>query len=271
MTHEERTPEAIRHHYLVERELADRLRNAPSQQRPALYRETYDELFRRVADHPQHTRAANPDTRREAVERQARYVTRYLDSTSHFLEIGGGDCALSRRLSSSVERVTVAEVSPEIVPDDLPPNVEVRMTDGTAIPAEHIDVAFSNQLMEHLHPDDAERQLHNIYAALRPGGRYVCVTPNRLVGPHDVSMYFDHVATGFHLREYTNRELAALMREAGFRRVVGALPHGSGATEYPVWTIGLIEQALRFVPPRLRRKLPEAVKRLLNLRLVAMK
>ena len=80
-------------------------------------------------------------------------------------------------------------------------------------------MAFSNQLMEHLHPDDALEQLTQIIAALAPGGRYLCVTPNRLNGPHDVSRGFDTTATGLHLHEYTVRELAGIMKKAGFRRV----------------------------------------------------
>jgi hypothetical protein len=74
-------------------------------------------------------------------------------------------------------------------------------------------------LMEHLHPDDAMEQLRSIADALRPGGRYICITPNRLTGPHDISAGFDDEARGFHLREYTYRELACAFRRAGFRRV----------------------------------------------------
>jgi predicted SAM-dependent methyltransferase len=36
--------------------------------------------------------------------------------------------------------------------------------------AESVDLAYSNQLMEHLHPDDASEQLANVYRALKPGG-----------------------------------------------------------------------------------------------------
>ena len=39
--------------------------------------------------------------------------------------------------------------------------------------------------------------LANLYRALKPGAVYVCITPNRLSGPHDISLYFDSVATGF--------------------------------------------------------------------------
>jgi hypothetical protein len=62
-------------------------------------------------------------------------------------------------------------------------------------------------------------QLHNIAKALKPGGRYICITPNRLNGPHDVSSGFDEVARGFPLHEYTHGELGRALRDAGFHRV----------------------------------------------------
>jgi hypothetical protein len=64
-------------------------------------------------------------------------------------------------------------------------------------------VAYSYQLMEHLHPGDALEQLVNIYQALKRDSVYCCVTPNRISGPHDISVYFDTVAQGLHLKEYS--------------------------------------------------------------------
>jgi SAM-dependent methyltransferase len=73
--------------------------------------------------------------------------------------------------------------------------------------------------MEHLHPEDAAEQLRNIYRVLKPGGRYICITPSKLSGPHDVSKYFDDEPTGFHLKEYSTGELAAVFRIAGFQEI----------------------------------------------------
>jgi SAM-dependent methyltransferase len=117
--------------------------------------------------------------------------------------------------------VYALDVSAEITrTDTLPANFSLILSDGTTIdvPPDSITVAYSNQLMEHLHPDDALEQLSNIYRALAPGGIYICVTPNRLTGPHDISRHFDPVATCLHLKEYTNTELMALLRRVGFRK-----------------------------------------------------
>jgi hypothetical protein len=72
--------------------------------------------------------------------------------------------------------------------------------------------------MEHIHPDDAFEQLKNIYNSLIVGGHYICITPNRVSGPHDISKYFDIVATGFHLKEYSVSELVKLFEKVGFSR-----------------------------------------------------
>jgi hypothetical protein len=79
---------------------------------------------------------------------------------------------------------------------------------------------ISNQLIEHLHPDDIDTHMRAARVLLKPGGRYTFATPHRLTGPHDVSKVFGLDApAGMHLREYTNLELARSLRRAGFRRI----------------------------------------------------
>ena len=56
----------------------------------------------------------------------------------------------------------------------------------------------------------ALEQLQNIHRSLADDWLYICITPNRLDGPHDVSQYFDGVARGFHMKEYTTAALARL-------------------------------------------------------------
>ena len=75
--------------------------------------------------------------------------------------------------------------------------------------------------MEHLHPDDAIVQLTNIKNALTNGGKYICITPNRINGPHDISRYFDKEASGFHLKEYTFTDLNKIFKNIGFSTVCG--------------------------------------------------
>lgn len=218
-----RSDAALRHHYEVEKELAARLRSASKEQRSKLYSDAYDELYARVPDHPQLMRKAARVSRAQAVLAQRRFIDRFFKRNDlTFLEVGAGDCALALDVARQATRVYAIDVSSGITGGlTPPPNFSLVLSDGCSIPvaAGSVDVAYSNQLMEHLHPDDADGQLQNIYRALKVGGMYVCITPNRLSGPHDVSDGFDEVATGFHLKEYTVFDLDRLFKRAGFATV----------------------------------------------------
>ena len=266
----ERTLEQLRHHYDVERELADRLRHAPREERKALYAGVYDELFRRVPDHPQLTWRQDASERARTVAVQLELLDRYLSPNSTFLEVGAGDCALSLAAAARVRDVYALDVSAEITAGlDAPGNFELILSDGTSVPVPpgSVDVAYSNQLMEHLHPDDAREQLANIHRALAPGGVYLCITPTRLLGPADISKHFDDVATGFHLREYTNRELSRLCREAGFRRTQALVWLKWFGVAVPSRAAAAVESVAERLPRRARRPLG----RVLGVNLVAWK
>jgi len=258
----ERTARQIRAHYLIERELADRLRNAPAESRLGLYKEVYDELFRLVPDHPQLAARDRDEAhakRMRTINWQLGWLKPFLRPQTHFLEVGAGDCALALRVARQVASVHAVDVSPEIARVPVTSNVKLVLSDGISIDVPHgtIDVAFSNQLMEHLHPDDATAQLRSIYRALAPGGRYLCITPNRLYGPRDVSMHFDDVATGLHLKEYSARELRAVFLRAGFRKVrfySGARGHYV-AVPYPV--LAMAEMLLEALPAKIRRRVAD--------------
>jgi SAM-dependent methyltransferase len=254
-----RSDERLRAHYEIEVELADRLRNAPTDARRELYGRVYDELFARVPDHPQLVRRADPAEQAEYARRQVELIIRFLPPGGHYIEIGAGDCATVRGVAAFAGRATAVEVSAEIVPPDLPANVDVAISDGVSVPVDpgSADVVYSNQLMEHLHPDDAAEQLRNIATALRPGGRYICITPNRLTGPHDISAGFDDEARGFHLAEYTYGELIPAFKAAGFRRVrvLERVPArlGSWAGGVPAAPYLGVERLAKHLPRRLLR------------------
>ncbi|TMG77025.1 MAG: class I SAM-dependent methyltransferase [Betaproteobacteria bacterium] len=253
------TPTAypLREHYLIERELADRLRSAPRSERGALYSELYDELFRRVPYHPM-LHVGDLPQREHDITRPLRLLRSFLTCESVFMEIGAGDCALAMRAASLAKQVYAIDVSEEITRSVVPPgNFKLILSDGCSIPVPEggIDVAFSNQLMEHLHPEDAGEQLRNIYRSLAPGGAYVCITPNRMYGPHDISKHFDQIATGFHLREYTAREIRKLFVDAGFAEVRFYASARGRFLRCPYWVIAALESTLGALPYPLRKRL----------------
>jgi SAM-dependent methyltransferase len=175
-----------------------------------------------VPSHPILFRTVTPAEKQNKIRWQLQFLRRFLKPEHSFLEVGAGDCALALEVAAMVARVYAVDVSAKLTESITPPgNFELCISDGSsvAVTANSVDVAYSNQLLEHLHPDDAMRHLREIYRVLKPGGVYVCVTPNRLGGPYDISRFFDPVATGLHLKEYTVTESSDLFRSVGFARL----------------------------------------------------
>ena len=273
---ESRPPERLRVHYLAERQLADRIRATQTYaERQAIFASMYDELFRLVPDHPRLAqKGASTGARERDIGWNLAQLAPYLVRGCTFLEIGAGDCALSARVARDAKQVYAVDISDQHQ-GTLPLNVKVVLTDGRSIdvPAESVDLAFSDQLMEHLHPDDAIEQLRNIHRALKPGGVYMCVTPNRVYGPSDISAFFDDEPRGFHLKEYTLPEILAVFRAAGFPKAhvyVGARGH---FMRVPALFVRAIEAALQAMPAALRRRLADmkVFRALLGLRVAAIK
>jgi len=216
------TIEQIRHLYEVEKKLAAKLRHSTKEERQHLYTRVYDDLFQKVPFHPQLINKADPEVNLQWNLSRIRLIQEFLHPDATFLEVGPGDCCLASEVAKITRQVYAVDVSNEITKDiDFPPNLELVISDGVSIPVEagSVNVIYSDQLMEHLHPEDAIEQLQNIYNALAPGGVYICHTPNRLSGPHDISGCYDEIATGFHLQEYLVTDLYALFKKVGFSQI----------------------------------------------------
>ena len=253
---EKRSAERLKLHYMVERRLADRVRAASTaEERRAVFATMYDELFRLVPDHPRLlARQTAQQERVTGIAWDMAQLKPFIRPGCTFLEIGAGDCALAARVAGVAGQVYAVDIADQ-TREKLPPNVQLALSDGRSIPVPEgcVDVAFSDQLMEHLHPEDAMVQLANIHRALKPGGVYVCITPNRLYGPSDISAYFDDEARGFHLREYSVRELRQILQGAGFPRVQVFVGARGFFARCPAWLVEGLELALEVLPVRLRR------------------
>ncbi len=263
--------ERIITHYKIEKELASILRNATKKERKKLYTELYDELFNKVPYHPQVVNKVDPTARKRAVLRSLRLINKQISPETVFAEIGPGDCALSLEVSSRAKQVYAIDVSKEITRHTtLPDNLDIIISDGSSIdlPGNSVDLVYSNQLMEHLHPEDASEQIQNIHKILKKNGRYYCITPNRLTGPHDVSAYFDDIASGFHLKEYSNSEIYKLFMDAGFTRVIAYMGKNGIYIRIPIqWKIYL-EKFIEILPSKLKTRFCKLIPVRLVLRII---
>jgi SAM-dependent methyltransferase len=271
-----RTKSQLKEHYLIERQLADKLRNAAPEERRSLYNSLYEEMYRRVPNNPVLQKKMTSDKQQVIVDKQVRFIKKLSDRETIFLEIGAGDCSLSFKTAELVKQVYAVDVSETVTnAANAPENFMLFISDGTSIPVpkNSINIAYSNQLMEHLHPDDALKQIGNIFASLKAGGCYICITPNRITGPHDISKYFDSIATGFHLKEYTVSELRKLFKAVGFRKVfcfIGA--RGWYIKVMPFWPI-VIENIIQIIPTKIRKivKKIRLVRILTGIRIIGIK
>lgn len=265
------TKAQIREHYEIEQLLAGRLRSASRDERRSLYTEVYDELFRRVPHHPQLTERISMKQRWTAAVRQAKFLCSIAKTSKPvYLEVGPGDCLTSLVMAEHAEKVYAVDVSSEITNKlSPPPNFSLILSDGCSVdvPRESVDIAFSNQLMEHLHPEDAVNQLRNIFLALKPGGRYFIITPSRASGPHDISQHFDNVATGFHLHEYLVDELIAECRSAGFQSFSAFMGKDGHYVRIPIWLVRFMERVASHLPKRFAKLAPFRL--LLGIRILA--
>ncbi|MBN2185125.1 MAG: methyltransferase domain-containing protein [Candidatus Krumholzibacteriota bacterium] len=257
-----RSKKELRLHYEVEKELAKRLRNSSCEERHHLYSILYDELYQRVPHHPQIRKKASPELEASKLARRSKLLSRYLNNDSVFMEIGAGSGSLSLKLAKTAKQVFAVDVSAEIAKDlEIPPNMKYLISDGCSIPVSDgsVDLAFSDQLIEHLHPDDVVKQLKNIFSALRPGGIHICLTPNRLNGPHDISQYFSMVAEGFHLKEYTNSELKRLFKDAGFSKISVLIGARGTYIKTPCFVVSTVEKILSCLPCNIRRRIADTM------------
>ena len=272
----DRTMEQLQEQYVIEKELANKLRLASREERRSLYSSVYDELFRRVPHHPQLTRQSSPKDSQVYVVSQIKALKPFLDKEYTFLEVGPGDCALSLEMTKLVAQVYAVDVSNEITKNlSSPQNFKLVLSDGSSVPVPQnsVNLIYSNQLMEHIHPDDAIEQLQNLYNALAPGGIYFCVTPNRLNGPHDISRYFDTIATGFHLKEYTVSELSALFKKAGFSKIMVRVGARGWHINMPIFLSVLSEKLLLLLPYKIRKLIASSLpaRKLLGICLIGVK
>ncbi|MDB9315915.1 class I SAM-dependent methyltransferase [Spirulina sp. CS-785/01] len=257
-----RTEAQIRHHYEVEKELANRLRNSTKEERKHLYNDVYDELYQKIPHEPLVERTNNPEAQAWVANQRLELLGEFLAPDKTYGEIGPGDCCVSLAVTQYVKQVYAIDVSQEISKKvKTPDNFKLVLFDGCNIPLPEnsLDIVYSNQVIEHLHPEDALDQITSIFQVLALGGFLICITPHRLSGPHDISQFFDQVATCFHLKEYSIKELYQVLYKAGFGKIWLYKSYKKTHFKLPLnpltlTLVGAVEGIVGSLPFKLKRK-----------------
>jgi SAM-dependent methyltransferase len=257
-----RTFEQIRNHYEVEKAIAARLKEATKEERKIIYRTMYDELLRRVPDHPRLRRPKGDTFVKTANIKKLRLVEKFLNKSTTFVEFGPGDCSF---VTSICDRVRIAygvDISDQRTQGyNLAANFELIIYDGYDLALEEAsaDIVFSDQLIEHFHQEDVELHFQLVRKILKPQGVYVFRTPHRFTGPHDVSGYFSDVPEGFHLREWTYFEIADLLKDSKYLSWWGYWCSKALCIKVPFGWLITIERLFNIFPKRLRKPLSRLV------------
>lgn len=207
--------EQLRNQYEVEKGIAEKLRKTDREGRKRLYKTMYDELFRQCPDHPRLKLREDAKMTEVVNQRKSKLIENFINKSTVFVEFGCGDCRFAIDVSNRVRFAYGVDISDQRgLVDTVPNNFALIIYDGYDLEMQEssVDVAFSDQLIEHLHPEDTESHFQLVRKILKPRGVYVFRTPHRLSGPHDVSGYFSDEPEGFHLKEWTYGEVAKMLK-----------------------------------------------------------
>lgn len=148
----------------------------------------------------------------------------------HVYEVGSGSGKLARALVAAGFDVDATDISSHRGGDRQDTDgLKWSATDGVHLAdftaGAPYDAVISDQVVEHLHPDDVLTHFEHAARILRADGRYIVRIPDALTGPHDVSRIFGYdQPIGMHLHEYTNSETVGIAESAGFVNARGVAP-----------------------------------------------
>lgn len=220
-----RSYEELYNHYLVEKTIAEKLNNSTKEERKKIYPNMYDELFRKVPNHPRLKRSRDAELSKNAIHNNFSLIKRYLTKSKIVAEFGSGDCKFLYSISEYCKYVYGIDISDQRDPSDKPPkNFKLIIYDGfeiNEINKNSIDIIISDQLIEHLHPDDSEHHFSLVYTLLKNNGKYIIRTPHSITGPHDISKYFSNTPQGFHLKEWSYTEIIQSLKSSGYQKFKG--------------------------------------------------
>ena len=212
---ENRNLEQVRKHFEIEKSIAEKIKRANREERKKIFPVMYHELFTKVPDHPRLSKTKITDTNNQTLQ----FLKKYLNDSTIYVEFGPGDCQLASTVCKYTKKVIAVDISDQKKDrSSLPSNFELIIYDGFDLKMERnsVDVVFSDQFIEHLHPEDVEYHFQLVKRILRDNGLYIFRTPHAYFGPHDISKFFSDEPEGFHLKEWTHSEIEEILKEVNF-------------------------------------------------------
>lgn len=241
-------------HFALERRLTDELLASTSDDRHETFERCYDTLY-----------AGLPWLAGTGGEESVgRWLPLIGDAPKKIYEVGSGNGNFARNLARCGHVVDATDISRHRGDrEEESTGVRWSATDGVNLdrfaPDAPYDVVVSDQVVEHLHPDDIAAHTRSCAAILRPGGRYIVRTPHAATGPHDMSVVFGFdQPVGMHLHEYTVRELTGALRAGGFSTVRSVVSLPSIGRRAPVTLASRIHLLTQIATEEVLGRVPAA-------------
>ena len=138
------------------------------------------------------------------------------DTFARGLELGAGDGYQSRILTRWIGQLMSTDYHQSVLPGEDTDRIHYQVCDaeavGEAFEAEHFDLVFSSNLLEHV-PDTA-RVLRGIHRVLRPDGLTIHVMPNPFWKLTTLALYLPHLLFTFVERVSTPGGIADIVARA---------------------------------------------------------
>ncbi|BAZ42342.1 putative methyltransferase [Calothrix sp. NIES-4101] len=224
------TEEMILQHWELEKQLTHELLQSKPESRWETFEKCYTTLYEklewlnRLIDSEKEVE--NPDAK------YAEWIRLIGSPPKKIYEVGSGRGEMITYLAKQGYECRATEVTRERGEKWVTsiPNLIWAVSDGVNLerfePANTYNVVISDQVIEHLHPDDLIEHFKGVLEILVPGGRYIFRTPHVHSGPSDISRVFKcEKAMGMHLKEYTYREVAIKLKQAGFKHIQTTTPN----------------------------------------------
>lgn len=266
------TEEMIPTHWSLERRLTRELLASTRESRWATFERCYTTLYGEL---DWLNRLIGSTSTTPAADRYRHWGELVGTQPKCIYEVGSGKATMISYLAQLGHQCTATEITRErgAMHAVQHPNLRWTQTDGVNLahfePSNSFDFVISDNVIEHLHPDDLTLHLSGAREILKNGGKYLLAVPHRWFGPSDISRVFKYeIACGMHLKEYTYRELSKALRLAGFSVVASVrlpLPGSSQVARSDARTMQwlcLLEAVLSpFAQPILRGRIASLAKR----------
>ena len=189
----------------------------------------YDEFYSKLL--PIYSRDTGLIEGKNPKEKYVRLFAKELCNAS-IVDYGCGQGHMLKSIDElvSYKKLTGIDV---FIPQDLKTHPRINFSESNIInhkSVEKFDVAISDNVLEHLVPEDAKLHLNCIYENLNVGGKLIIIMPNRHFSPWDITRIIDFSqsgkikAQGGHVNESTHTEMIQQLKEVGFTRFSTILP-----------------------------------------------